>query len=508
MATSYDQVPYPCNAYPQTHPDHLATLALLQGLKAAPPTKCRYLEIGCGDGGNLIPLAHTLPESQFLGIDLASTSIESACHHASAVGLSNVELRALDLMDLDAASLGHWDYIVAHGVFSWVPDPVRLRLLALIRELLAPTGVAFISYNAYPGCHIRHMTRDMLLYHTENAPDAETKISQARSLMSFLSQSHGVDDEYGTLLRAEAARISNYAPNHLYHDDLAGENQPFYLHQFADLAQAQGLQYLGDADYASMHATRYPPAVQQILATLGDDPIRLEQYLDFIKCRRFRQTLLCHQSAQLSRATPLELMRELYFSSAAKPSASDANLLDESTVHFLGEGGLKGEAAIPAAKLALAYLGLQWPARVAYADLHSAISGALGSDPDPGMLETVLREFIQMGAAEPHLQPALYTTQLGERPRASDLALYQQRLGGRITTLRHHTVQFSDPFGLWLLGQLDGTRTLEQVAHALASTVKPDAEGRLDFDKELLETRSLVTKGLQKFVGLGLICQP
>lgn len=505
MGTSYDQVPYPCNAYPQTHPDHLAAIARLRGLQAAPAEDCRYLEIGCGDGGNLIPLAHALPGSRFLGIDLATSSIETANRHAREVGLGQVEFRALDLMALDPAELGQWDYIVAHGFFSWVPEMVRLRLLDLCHQMLSPNGVAFISYNAYPGCHIRQMAREMMRYHTETAPDPDAKINQARALMKFLAQSHGVDDEHGTLLRAEAERVLNYVPNHFYHDDLAEVNQPYYLHEFADLAAAHGLQYLGDADYASMHATRYPDEVRQTLATLGDDPIRREQYLDFIKCRRFRQTLLCRREVPLHSTAPLAVMQELYFSSSAKPAAEDANLLDDSLVSYVGEAGLKGETNAPVAKLALAWLGHQWPQRVQFHELHTAITRALGAPPESDKLAAVVREFIEMGAAEAHLQPVCFATTVRERPRASAWALYQQKLGGGITTLRHQTIHIRDPFGLWLLGQLDGTRTAEDIAHTMASTVKPDASGHLDFEKEKREAADLVTEGLKKFATLGLL---
>jgi len=504
--TAYDQVPYPCNAYPQTHPEHLATIAKLRGLQTPPPETCRYLEIGCGDGGNLLPLAHALPQAHFCGIDLAATSIESARQHAQAFGLTNIECHALDLMDLQAADLGKWDYIVAHGVFSWVPEPVRLRLLELCRDLLSPQGIAFISYNAYPGSHIRQMARDMMRYHTENAPDSSTKIGQARALMGFLAHSHGTDDEYGALLRAEAARVQQFAPNHLYHDDLADINQPYYLHEFAELAASSGLQYLGDADYASMFATRYPREVRERLAELGTDLLKREQYLDFIKCRRFRQSLLCHQNVTLQDTAPGAHMREFYFASSAKPTTSSANLLDESEILFEGHDGLKGQASLPIAKLPLAYLGLKWPARLSFAELHQATAQALGTPIDEDSLGLVLREFMEMGAVQAHLQPAPFATTAVERPAASPWARYQQKQGpGGITTLRHQTLHIQDPFGQWLLGQLDGTRTSAEIAHALASTVKPDAEGHLDFDKELLEAQPLVQEGLQKLLQLGLL---
>lgn len=509
MITPYDQVPYPCNAYAQTRPEHLATLARLRGLHAPAVQTCRYLEIGCGDGGNLLPLAQTLPEARFCGIDLAATSIEAARQHAREVGLTNVECHALDLMNLDAAGLGQWDYIVAHGVFSWVPEPVRLRLLDLCRELLSPHGVAFISYNAYPGSHVRQMARDMMRFHTEAAPDPGVKISQARALMGFLAHSRGTDDEYGTLLRAEAERVQQFAPNHLYHDDLADINQPYYLHEFVGLAGSSGLQYLGDADYASMFATRFPPEVRQQLAELGPDYLRREQYLDFIKCRRFRQTLLCHRDVPLHDTAPTALMRDLHFASTAKPRESTANLLDDSEVVFDGDDGLRGQSAQPIAKLALAYLGLKWPAHVSFAELQEILSRTFGGPVDPEELSMVVREFIEMGVAAPHLEAHRFATTVSERPQTSLWARHQQKFGGGgITSLLHKTLHIRDSFGQWLLGQLDGTRTVEEISHALASTVKPDAEGRLDFDKELHEARQLVSEGLEKFARLALLTRP
>jgi len=505
MSTTYDAVPYPCNAYPQTHPDHLAVIARLHGLQAAPPGGCRYLEIGCGDGGNLLPLAHSLPGSRFLGLDLAATSIEAGQRHQRDFGLANVELRAQDLMDLRKEDVGEWDYIIAHGVFSWVPEAVRLRLLELCRELLAPHGVAFISYDAYPGCHVRHMVREMLLYHTENAPEPKTRIAQGRALMQFLAQGHGADDDYGTMLKNEASRVLNFDANHFFHDDLAELNQPFYLHQFADLAASHGLQYLGDADYASMQDLRYPPDVRDVLAGLGDDGVRKEQYLDFLKCRRFRQTLLCHREAELQREPSAELMHDLHFASSARPTALDVELRDNSSVDFQGEGSLRLKTAHPLAKVAIACLGLQWPGRVSFAALAEVVTRAFGEAPEPRALEGVLIESLRLGTIEGYLSPAPFVTSPGEHPLASAWARYQLQFGGGVTTLRHHTVNISDNFGRWLLSQFDGTQSIDDIARAMAASVKPKPGETVDFDKELEEARGLVSEGVKQLAKVTLI---
>ena len=167
MSFAYDQVLYPGVPLPQTHPDRLATIAGLFGMTPAAAPNCRVLELGCGDGGNLIPMALTLPASVFTGIDLAEPAIARGCALANTLGLENITLRHLDLMrmgpDLGEFDYGVFDYIIAHGLYSWVPPEVRDQLLSLCRAHLAPQGVAYVSYNAGPGFARRRMFREMML---------------------------------------------------------------------------------------------------------------------------------------------------------------------------------------------------------------------------------------------------------------------------------------------------------------------------------------------------------
>src|SRR5260370_14025547 len=148
-------------------------------MKPAPVTDCRVLEIGCGNGANLIPLAYHLPESRFTGIDLAAAPIAAACTMAGELGLSNIDLRVADLRDL-GPEVGEFDYIFAHGLYSWIPAEVRDRLLAVGRQPLAPEGVAFVSYNVYPGRYPRQMIREILLYPTRGLEAPAERIAEGR----------------------------------------------------------------------------------------------------------------------------------------------------------------------------------------------------------------------------------------------------------------------------------------------------------------------------------------
>src|SRR5258708_5167974 len=185
---TYDEVPYPNLSHVQSHPDTLATLASLLGLSPAPIENSRILEIGCASGGNLIPMALSLPASTLVGIDYSARQISDGQAAIDAIGLTNVSLRHMNILEI-TPELGEFDYIIAHGVFSWVPANVREKLLDICKQNLAPAGVAFISYNVYPGWHMLANIRDMMLYHTRNISDPAERVAQARGVLKFLSES-------------------------------------------------------------------------------------------------------------------------------------------------------------------------------------------------------------------------------------------------------------------------------------------------------------------------------
>ena len=164
LRRSYDAVPYPDKPRPATHPDHLAALARLAGLNPAPARRCRVLELGCAAGANLWPMAQYLPESEFVGVDFSPVQVESGRRFVADLGLQNLTLTAASILDVDQ-SWGTFDYVLCHGVFSWVPREVQEAILTICTRQLAPQGIAYVSYNTFPGWHVRLMLREMVAYH-------------------------------------------------------------------------------------------------------------------------------------------------------------------------------------------------------------------------------------------------------------------------------------------------------------------------------------------------------
>jgi cyclopropane fatty-acyl-phospholipid synthase-like methyltransferase len=157
--SAHDQVPYINSPFAQTHPSRLFVMGRLAGLNPPAVETCRVLEIGANKGENLIGMAMVLPSAEFVGIDLAEVPVTRGQQTIADLGLDNVRLRQMNLLEIDEG-FGEFDYIIAHGVYSWTPAEVRDKLLAVVRAHLSAQGVAFVSYNTYPGAHLREMLRE------------------------------------------------------------------------------------------------------------------------------------------------------------------------------------------------------------------------------------------------------------------------------------------------------------------------------------------------------------
>jgi SAM-dependent methyltransferase len=201
--TSYDLVPYWGHPYRESHPDQLATVARLFGLTTPAVDKARVLELGCASGANLIPAAVSVPGATFLGIDLSLRQIDEGRRTIAALGLANIEL-VQGSIDTIGAEHGQFDYIICHGVYSWVPRNIQDHILRVCSRNLAAEGIAYVSYNTYPGWFMRGMVRRMMGFHARRFADPATQLEQARALLDFLSRaSTGVDATYHALLSRE-----------------------------------------------------------------------------------------------------------------------------------------------------------------------------------------------------------------------------------------------------------------------------------------------------------------
>ena len=476
MPTPYDQVLYPNTPFRQTHPDRLATLAILFGMEPAPVPQCRVLELGCGDGGNLIPMAYENPSSQFLGIDTGEVSIRAGQQEIETLGLSNIRLEQMDVMDA-GPELGTFDYVIAHGFYSWVPEPVRDKFMALTKALLAPQGVAYVSYNVLPGGRIRQMFREMMLFHLDGETDFGARIEGARQMVQWFRASQPKEGESSTLI-AQVESVMDRTPQVLFHDELNPEYYSVYFQEFAAHAARSGLQYLCEANYFDSQPRTIPAEVVAEIekAAKGDRLVR-EQYFDFMRCRMFRQTLLCHQDLVLA-AEPLPArLACLRASSTVKPVSKKPDLSPGVAEEFRGWKGTGVTTAHPLTKSVMLLLGEAWPQTVPVSDLAAAVSRQGGEPADPEVLSQILLSTYAAGVVDLHTQPRHCVGQVSQFPVASKLARSQVSRGKRATTALHAMMEDADERVGAFICLLDGTRDLAALVRELGpSSQLPEAE--------------------------------
>jgi SAM-dependent methyltransferase len=497
--TAYDVVPYPSRVQLRLHPERSATIARLLGVELADVAKCRVLELGCGDGVNLASMALAYPEGQFVGIDLASRPIASGRELLAEVGLQNVELFEGDLTALPP-DLGTFDYVIAHGVYSWVLPTVRDALLAACKRFLAPRGVAFVSYAVYPGCHLRELVRDMMLIHTDRVENPLEKVNEGKSFVTFVREHQTAGTGYGALLDGELERLQSVTPEYLFHDDFSTENAPVYFGAFIQHAREHGLDFFAESQFSSLYDPKVSPELKRMLSALAaGDVATEEQYVDFLRLRAFRQTLLCHAGVTVDRTLDLERVFSLCAASELGAVSAEPKLFDATSEVFRTQKGTELATASPVLKVSLSLLAKVWPLAVPIATLWRDTQALLAEHEVPSASDdrlVFLRSLAQgagVGLVELGLHPSRFAARPQEKPTASPLVRAQARRGPEVTSLKHAQHHVTDASARHLLTLLDGTRTRSDLLAAIHDwadrnlTIEPRPELSLDGLEAVLE---------------------
>jgi SAM-dependent methyltransferase len=477
----YDALAYPGYSYPNTHPDHLATMAILHGLSPAPVESCRVLEVACGDGGNLIPMACAIPAGEFVGFDLAQLPVERAQARIRDLGLTNIRVFQGDLLKI-GADLGRFDYIIAHGFYSWVPKPVADRLFALCSQVLAPDGIAFVSYNALPGSYLRLMYRDMMMFRARHFDDPEQAVIAGIKFLRFLAQTRKEGDYHRAFLEDQLKRMEEHPHATTFHDELNPEYHPLYFTDFVERARGHGLEYVCDSEIPLAADPSYRADILQTVdEASGGDFIQKEQIFDFCRMRPYRETLLCRAGRPV---------RYDYF----PESFSSLLLASEATSHpsekpgarvFELPGGIRMDTNHPAGIWLLEQLSQAWPRALSVRELlpsleerglHLDAAGALL------FMRLAVSHMIELRTWNPPLAASV-----SERPRASAYTRLAARLGIPAATLLHITLALDDPKVASLVQKLDGTRTRSELIQAMQKEFpgSPAAEIEKGLDSSL-----------------------
>lgn len=309
---SYDELPYISAAFAETSPARLEALASFLSLTPPPSKTARVLEIGCSYGGNLFPFAIANPQAKVLGIDLSEVQINKAKELAAQMRVDNIEFMAKDICDFtdaDVSDYGKFDYIICHGVYSWVPDMVKDAILKTIKRFLSPNGVAYVSYNVYPGWKIKDTIRDFLIFSTHGIEGEAAKVAKAKELLRVLGEYAKFcqkDDNVSQIfinydsLKFHIDQILSTNDSYIAHEYLEAFNYPIYFKDFAESLDKNNLAYLTEVGLEDVFQSNL--GVEEFDSYIDanfSSRIKKEQALDFLTNRVFRRSVIVHKELTL-----------------------------------------------------------------------------------------------------------------------------------------------------------------------------------------------------------------
>ncbi len=519
LAETYDATPYAGLPYCHTHPSLLAALGTLYGLKPADPAGCRVLEMGCGDGSNLVPMADEFPESTFTGIDLSPVQIGIGRKFIDSLGLSNLRLETRSIMDVGPED-GRYDYIICHGVYSWVPDAVKARILDICRENLAAQGIAYISYNVLPGWQFNRTMREMIRFRTRHIETVEERVRAALDLMQTMLEAtkdgKGVHD---VQLRFFAKTLQDFndMTSYLVHEYMEADNDPCYFHEFARELKNHGLQYVCDAEQSSFELDGLPADAATTFEAIAQDGSDIEQYIDFLKNTRFRRSLICQADADIHSEYRLDRLDRLFAATEVTPILEGPEQTVKSATAFRTTSDRRFSTTNAAALSILRTLCAIKPCTISVPELIRDAKAAFSSDGARTLSTDVAEKIghvvytlffdgvLELAAADRRCVPAV-----GKRPTASPVARLMAPTR-RVTNRCHRTVVMDDDMACFVLAHLDGSRDREALLslmrEALRSGRVPLPEtvaGNTDADIREL-TRNQLTSILQHLPRCGLM---
>jgi SAM-dependent methyltransferase len=506
----FNLVPYVSRPFPQSQPSRLAALAKMFGLAAPEVSRCRVLELGCAAGGNIIPFAVRFPGSQVRGIDLTERHVREGQARIKVLGLDNIRIEQGDIAASDLSG-ELFDYIICHGVYSWVPPAVRDAILRVSAENLTADGVAYISYNVYPGWQMRGVIRDMMIYHAGLDGDPKMRIAKARWVLDNIAKSSRGGTPYGDMLRGEAKALARMDDSYILGEFLAPENAPCYFRDFAAKAKEHGLVYLCEAELNQCIPEHMGAEVGAMMRVMSrDNLLPLEQYI--FKGRTFRQTLLVRAAREpkIKRKLLPERARGLHVSGRMTSSIE----ADGSSVFKDAKGGTLATRH-PGVRDALHRLSEAFPATRTVAELiaeGAAPTRKATADLERALLDAVFK-LIVFGLVDVSTAPMRPGNAAGDRPKAWSLSRLDGLEGNNWTTSPAHNFVALDVVCTALLPFLDGTHSRDDLRMKLLAAVD---EGRIRFqdnttggelEGERLEAAAVehVNLALNKMASAGLL---
>lgn len=490
-----------------TSPIQLRAVAHLYGVETLPLDKARVLELGCGNGGNLLPFALAYPHGKAVGIDLWPEPIQQGNKQVHDLALKNLSLHAMPFTNVDK-SIGEFDYIIVHDMFTWASASTREAILRICRNNLSDKGIAYIGTQTYPGWKAGDTLRDIMQMHSHDAGTLEEAVGSAIATLGLMSDGLAPQNSDAIALKALVERFRQHPDYYINAEFLQSEKSSFYFVEFADAAMQAGLAYVGDAEPQEELSATYGPNTQlnHSIIAMGQPKVMRQQYLDFAVGRQFHKSLFVRteRMGEIQATPDLSRLADLHWASKYSRIPADP-ALSRKKAHFADAYGNKLFLDDALAISMINALSSAWPLTLDFQALKTATLDALNSlSPDHNHLESVqqtLKTLFQAGTLRYALDQGPYDTSPDTCLNALPKLVRQHeredapiRLTG--VSLWHDAISFDlDRKADSLLSNLDGGHTFAQLTEKLCKTLQDEqVQSKVDNKTVLPQAEQKVTQ--------------
>lgn len=286
-----------------TSPAYLYGVARLFNLPVK--QKIRYLEIGCGSGQNLAVIANSMPNSEFVGVDISKDAILEANKQIDNLNLKNLKFYSKSFTDITTNELGKFDIIVMQGVFSWLKDDLRNDIISAAKQCLNENGLFYVSYNVSPGWHMAAPMIEYLKTILKNIPEGEQRQVQMATHLKFLYNAFlNKKTPYAMMMMREVENLSTQTYENIMHNYM--DREPISFLDICNMANKHGLQYLSETTPAMLVVKNRVPKEIEDLKNL----VEQQWYLDALTGTKFRASIFVHNNLNISRNITTESINE------------------------------------------------------------------------------------------------------------------------------------------------------------------------------------------------------
>jgi SAM-dependent methyltransferase len=445
---AYDEVAYPTPIVPEMNPSRIRAAGILHGFTFPTVASSAVLEIGCGDGYNLLGIAAASPAAHHVGFDLSPLAIARGQTVLTAAALANAELVQGDILTWSRPQQT-FDYILCHGVHSWVPPHVQDALLALIAAQLSPGGVAYVSHDALPAASAKLEIKKFLQLVIPAGASPSEKIARARQALPELARHQRPQSRLKAQLDSLIAELPLFEDGYFFHDWLSEAYHPVSMQTLASKAATCGLQPIAEAAALDLFEPVASAGLASFAASVGQGYAGKAYLGDILSgARMFRRTILARTDAPPpSTADFSEISVTLRATVERDPSG----------VIYRGPDNALFRPSTAAERHILQILADAAPAEVPYVDLLQHV-------PDPQVLQRVLTQICAIPVAAAYASEPSYCATPGERPLASPLTREMLSKLDFAATLRLNRLASRQGATQMFLGLCDGTRTRAMLA--------------------------------------------